>query len=125
MALEMARCAARPAAARAGSRACATRGTAGAVGGHQPRRVPAGGAGERGCAARAQIDVYLDLVNRGKTLEMLIGYAAQQPETQYIMLTPLDVTAIGEARKRVERAHTELSLAEDFVTIKRMPPPRR
>ncbi len=96
--------------------------------------APAGSASEpdpvmiervSGRAARAQIDVYLDLVNRGKTLEMLIGYAAQQPETQYIMLTPLDVTAIGEARKRVERAHTELSLAEDFVTIKRMPPPRR
>jgi hypothetical protein len=93
------------------------------------RRSPAAtrpcGRPGRGEVPRAQIDVYLDLVNRGKTLEMLIGYAAQQPETQYIMLTPLDVTAIGEARKRVERAHTELSLTEDFVTIKRMPPPRR
>ena len=73
----------------------------------------------------AQIDVYLDMVNRGKTLEMLISFAVNQPDTQYIMLTPLDVTAIGEARKRVEVEHPEIRGYEDFVMIKRMPPPLR
>ncbi|KAK9825695.1 hypothetical protein WJX81_005604 [Elliptochloris bilobata] len=72
-----------------------------------------------------EIDVYLDLVNRGKTLEMLIGYAAEHHESQYIMLTPLDVNAIGEARKRVQASHPRLDLSEAFAVIKRMPPPRR
>lgn len=75
--------------------------------------------------AAAQIDVYLDMVNRGKTLELLIRYAAEQQGTQYIMLTPLDVNAIGEARKRVQAAYPDLDLGESFAVIKRMPPPRR
>ena len=91
-------------------------------------RSTAHGAGEhdsKPAHAAAQIDVYLDMVNRGKTLELLIRYAAEQQGTQYIMLTPLDVNAIGEARKRVQAAYPDLDLGEGFAVIKRMPPPRR
>lgn len=46
-----------------------------------------------------EFDVFMDMVNRRISMEMMLKVAKEQQEKQFILLTPQDMSAIGSSRK--------------------------
>jgi chromosome segregation ATPase len=72
--------------------------------------------------AMDEFDVFMDAVNRRAAVENLLSFAAEQSDLQFVLLTPQDVAAVGEARRALARAGTPL--AESFVRVVQMARPR-
>lgn len=46
-----------------------------------------------------EFDVFMDMVNRRISMEMMLKVAKEQQERQFILLTPQDMSAIGSSTK--------------------------
>jgi hypothetical protein len=55
-------------------------------------------------------------------MENLLCFARDQPELQFLLLTPQDMTAVGAAKEGCARGGT--AIPDGFVNIVYMPEPR-
>lgn len=73
--------------------------------------------------AMDEFDVFMDSVNRRVAMENLLQFAKDNPELQFIFLTPQDMTAVGAAREGCVRLG--YAIPEDFIHIVAMKPARQ
>jgi chromosome segregation ATPase len=69
-----------------------------------------------------EFDVFMDSVNRRISIENLLQFAIDQPDLQFIFLTPLDMGAVDEAKKGC--AKVKCHIPDDFIKIVAMRPAR-
>ncbi|CAL8470455.1 g9997 [Coccomyxa elongata] len=73
-----------------------------------------------------EFDVFMDNVNRGRSLMMLMDFAVTHKDTQLILLTPLNMGAINAAAKATKAELPGGDWPEpDFLRIKHMTPAQR
>lgn len=80
--------------------------------------------GEVGAPFRAmdEFDVFMDSVNRLVTMTSLLSFAAENPNLQFIFLTPQDLSSLVAARDHCRKEG--IMLSDDFVKVVQMRPPR-
>ncbi|BDA44494.1 Structural maintenance of chromosomes protein 6 [Coccomyxa sp. Obi] len=73
-----------------------------------------------------EFDVFMDNLNRGRSLMMLMDFAVTQKDTQLILLTPLNTGAINAAAEKTKKELPGGDWPEpDFMRIKLMTPAQR
>jgi chromosome segregation ATPase len=72
--------------------------------------------------AMDEFDVFMDSVNRKIAMENLISFAAENPNLQFIFLTPQDMSVLVAARDRIRAVG--INVPDDFIKVVSMKPPR-
>lgn len=72
--------------------------------------------------AMDEFDVFMDSINRRIAMENLLQFAREQPDLQFVLLTPQDMAAVDEAKKGC--AKVNCPIPDDFVKIVAMKPAR-
>jgi structural maintenance of chromosomes protein 6 len=72
--------------------------------------------------AMDEFDVFMDSINRRIAMENLLQFAKEQPDLQFVLLTPQDMAAVDEAKKGC--AKVKIPIPDDFVKIVAMKKPR-
>ena len=72
--------------------------------------------------AMDEFDVFMDSVNRRIAMENLLSFAKENPDLQFIFLTPQDITALYAAREQCRKQGLEIP--ESFIRVVSMKPPR-
>lgn len=64
----------------------------------------------------------MDSVNRRIAMENFFSFAKEQPELQFLFLTPQDMAAVESAREQCN--HRGMDIPSDFVKVVAMRPAR-
>jgi chromosome segregation ATPase len=73
--------------------------------------------------AMDEFDVFMDSINRRIAMENLLQFAKEQPDLQFVLLTPQDMAAVDEAKKGCEKV--KIPIPDDFIKIVVMKPARQ
>ncbi|PRW20506.1 structural maintenance of chromosomes 6B isoform A [Chlorella sorokiniana] len=72
--------------------------------------------------AMDEFDVFMDAINRRVAMQNLFSFAKDNPELQFIFLTPQDISAVEDARQACQAAGQ--LIPEGFVRVVQMRPAR-
>lgn len=81
-----------------------------------------GGETEMPFRAMDEFDVFMDSVNRRIAMENLITFAIENPNLQFIFLTPQDITSVFAARDSCRKNGHDIP--DDFIQVVSMKPAR-
>ncbi|PSC67130.1 structural maintenance of chromosomes 6B, partial [Micractinium conductrix] len=81
-----------------------------------------GGQTEMPFRAMDEFDVFMDAVNRRVAMQNLFSFARDNPELQFIFLSPQDMAAVEDARQAC--LQSGMQVLEGFVRVVQMRPPR-
>jgi hypothetical protein len=70
--------------------------------------------------AMDEFDVFMDAINRRVAMQNLFSFAKDNPELQFIFLTPQDISAVEDARQACQAAGQ--LIPEGFVRVVQMRP---
>ena len=73
--------------------------------------------------AMDEFDVFMDSINRRIAMENLLQFAKEQPDLQFVFLTPQDMAAVDEAKRGCAKA--KCPIPDDFIKIVAMKPARQ